>query len=758
MSHSKGRQHNYEFVDADDEIVISRDNAAILDQVGSTSDAQFTLPSGEVIDSKNTLQSFVETHREPLDNDSNEIILSRESTTEANNAEIDGDPQFCLPTRHVIDSKNTLHSFVDTSRTPEATSAAVLLSTLVHDTPVQSVDHRPMLMNGDVIDSKNTLQSFDKISEHTEHPAPIVPSEDLLSMDGNRRDEPNHDVSPTLMNATASTSVSMASATEPNVVFAELAPELLPSVNVALITDDDSLPPRPWYKNISKFLLLAFIAVLAAIGLGVYFGFSGRNDLSGQGANSSPTNSPIAVLSSAPTVSMPSLNPSISQDTLNMRAEVLTSYINNITLLNQTIAINGTSPESLALSWMITNDTALDTIELTNVNEISSSSIGFKVRQRFPLLVMWFQQTETEVWAITDGWLVDPDECNWYGIACEIIYVMYDSFNGGSHNVTTQITFNVIRSYVGAIPVDICLLSNLKHLEIRNTREPGAQDMRYLEGTLPETIGQLTALTYFNVNFNYLSGTLPNIIGQWTALTYFDVGNNDLTSSLPDSIGLWAALTYFDISHNDWTGSLPSSIGQWVALRDFGARFNFRLSGSLPDTIGQSMAMSSFDISYTNLTGTFPSSIGQWTLLTFFDVSNNLYLHGTIPDSVGQWTSLRYFDVSDNSGLNGTLPDSLGQWTALKFFSCGNNDLTGILPSSIGQWTALTSFSVTGNDLNGTIPASIGNWSLIAGAYFDSNAFVGSVPAVICQYIEQGVDFLVADCDLNCTCCTGQCE
>jgi hypothetical protein len=437
---------------------------------------------------------------------------------------------------------------------------------------------------------------------------------------------------------------------------------------------------------------VTIIVLLLAVVLGVSIGLRSRDGSSSNDPSNSSDMAPIAI------------DPNIT-----IRAAVLTSYINNITLTNKFIAANGTSPESQALSWLIYNDTFLETAAVISEDDpISKNAIGFRIRQRYALLTMWFQQKDTAKWAITTGWLVDPAECAWYGISCQTSYVYYynkDDTYGGSQNAVTQVMFNLLGSYIGVIPYDVGLLTTMEHFEIQNTQDSNIANGKYLLGSLPDSIGQWTALTYFDVSGNALNGTLPDSLGQWTGLTYFDVSlNYGLDGTLPDSIGQWAALTYFDVS------------------------LNYGLTGALPDIIG------------------------QWTALTFFSVFDNA-LNGTLPDSIGQWTALTYFDVSVNYGLTGTLPSSIGQWAALTYFDISSNyGLNGTLPDSIGQWTALANFDVSFNSLNGTIPSSIGNWSLIFDADFSWNPFLGTMPNAICQYIDP--DSLSVDCTVNCTCCT----
>ena len=77
--------------------------------------------------------------------------------------------------------------------------------------------------------------------------------------------------------------------------------------------------------------------------------------------------------------------------------------------------------------------------------------------------------------------------------------------------------------------------------------------------TLPESIRQLSALTYLGVSANQLTA-LPDSISQLYALTQLGVAHNQLTA-LPKSIRKLSALRVLDVQYNQLT-ALPDSIGQ----------------------------------------------------------------------------------------------------------------------------------------------------------------------------------------------------
>jgi hypothetical protein len=208
---------------------------------------------------------------------------------------------------------------------------------------------------------------------------------------------------------------------------------------------------------------------------------------------------------------------------------LLTSFINNITLSNLTIAANGPTPEDQALNYLIVNDTTFNFSQLLELNSMMTNMVQFRIRQRYALLTLWFQQAYTNTtWDDLRGWLVNANECdNWYGIGCDSINLGGDV---GKQNVVAAV--NLFNNNVN--------------------------------GTIPADLGLLTALTYFSVNDNALMGTLPASIGQWTALKYFIVSNNAMTGTIPASIGNWSQIQSATFYFNQFTGAMPNGICPYI--------------------------------------------------------------------------------------------------------------------------------------------------------------------------------------------------
>ncbi|KAJ0794734.1 putative non-specific serine/threonine protein kinase [Helianthus annuus] len=123
-----------------------------------------------------------------------------------------------------------------------------------------------------------------------------------------------------------------------------------------------------------------------------------------------------------------------------------------------------------------------------------------------------------------------------------------------------------------------------------------------INGSFPDSIGQLSSLEILDASFNKLDGNLPDSIGQLSSLVELSISNNRLDGSLPDSIGQLSSLEKLSISYNRLGGSLPHSIGQLSSLEELSISYN-RLDGSLPDSLGQLSKLTSLDFSYNLLTG-----------------------------------------------------------------------------------------------------------------------------------------------------------
>ena len=102
-----------------------------------------------------------------------------------------------------------------------------------------------------------------------------------------------------------------------------------------------------------------------------------------------------------------------------------------------------------------------------------------------------------------------------------------------------------------------------------------------LIGTLPSTLGNLTALTFLSFTKNALGGRLPHSLGHLTRLETFYADFNSLTGGLPSTIGSMQSLRDLDLDNNELTGHLPTSLGSLSTIQYMDIDNNF-LSGTIP--------------------------------------------------------------------------------------------------------------------------------------------------------------------------------
>ena len=265
--------------------------------------------------------------------------------------------------------------------------------------------------------------------------------------------------------------------------------------DVAGVDKERQLPqPRSYSKKVTILALIVICTIVSAIiGASVYCGnghcsssMSSLNIASTIASTSSDSNNNTAVTSNCTNKCLDDTSsPSFVYDE---KVEIITSYLNQITLTNRTknISINGDEAEDKALYWMVSKDPILN-LSLTNVSSLltffnttgstvtksntrrtatassNSSKLPiifattyeqFRFQQRYSLLTLWFQRDDV-YWKNMSGWAKRFDECTWHGITCDEIHL---GTSLGLQNVVTgiQTTWN---SVSGTLSPELGLLS-----------------------------------------------------------------------------------------------------------------------------------------------------------------------------------------------------------------------------------------------------------------------------------------------------------
>ncbi|KAF2287073.1 hypothetical protein GH714_037989 [Hevea brasiliensis] len=164
---------------------------------------------------------------------------------------------------------------------------------------------------------------------------------------------------------------------------------------------------------------------------------------------------------------------------------------------------------------------------------------------------------------------------------------------------------------------------------------------------------------------NFLTGTIPASIGNLTALPILYIQRNQLSGSLPQELGMLKFVTEIFFSENSLTGIIPISIGNLTNLWALYLDRN-QLSGSIPQEIGMLRSLTELALSHNNLTGPIPTSIGNLTTLSYLYLTDN-QLSNSLPREIGKLTKLTRLFLEMND-LSGTLPLEMNNFTLLEAF------------------------------------------------------------------------------------------
>lgn len=180
--------------------------------------------------------------------------------------------------------------------------------------------------------------------------------------------------------------------------------------------------------------------------------------------------------------------------------------------------------------------------------------------------------------------------------------------------------------------------------------------------------GRVTELQLINVG---LSGTLPGTIGNLSALQVLDLSDNAITGSIPATLGSLSQLTFLRIKGCQLSGSIPPELGNLSSMDYFNLRSN-NLSGSIPAELGLMSTATSIRLYYNNLTGTIPKELGNIPNLQTLHLYGN-QLEGAVPPEIGNLSKLEYFSITENHLTD--LPDLSGL-SSLQYFWVENNNFT----------------------------------------------------------------------------------
>ena len=269
-----------------------------------------------------------------------------------------------------------------------------------------------------------------------------------------------------------------------------------------------------------------------------------------------------------------------------------------------------------------------------------------------------------------------------------------------------------------------------------------------LNGTLPDSLGQLSELSIFDVSFNHLTGIVTeshfskltklkilhlssnsftlNVSSTWVPpfqIRNLDMGSCHLGPSFPAWLKSQKEVMYLDFSNASISGSIPSWFWEISSnLSLLNVSFN-QLSGQLPNPLNVA-PFADVDLSSNLFEGPIPLPVVEIELL---DLSNNMF-SGPIPRNIGaSMPNLIFLSLSSNE-IIGDIPASMGDINLIEVIDLSGNNLTGNITASIGNCSLLRVLDLSGNNLYGGIPYSLGQLKLLQSLHLSGNKLSGELP------------------------------
>ncbi|KAL5559009.1 hypothetical protein UlMin_035220 [Ulmus minor] len=291
----------------------------------------------------------------------------------------------------------------------------------------------------------------------------------------------------------------------------------------------------------------------------------------------------------------------------------------------------------------------------------------------------------------------------------------------------------------GPIPFTFGGLNKLKVLSIFETQ---------LSGQIPPFIYHLRNLTHIHLQRNKLSvclelwenqlnGTLPNSFGNLSKLEVLYIRDNPFSGSLPQSIENLKVLKVLRVARNNLSGYLPQNICHNGLLQNFTANGNF-LVGPIPKSLKNCTGLIRVRLDDNQLTGNISEAFGVYPNLDYINLSDNK-LFGEISPNWGSSKQLGTFQIARNS-ISGSIPPEIGNITQLSVLDLSSNLLVGEIPRELGGLSSLTTLFLLGslsqltnldlssNKLSNSVPESLGNLSYLYNLNLSTNELISEIP------------------------------
>jgi len=353
-------------------------------------------------------------------------------------------------------------------------------------------------------------------------------------------------------------------------------------------------------------------------------------------------------------------------------------------------------------------------------------------------LVALYNKCDGTNWLNNDNWLEGPLD-TWYGVTVESKRVTildlsdFQNRNNGLKN---------------SIPNEIGNLTALQLLEL---------SFNSLAGNIPKSIRNLRNLKALRINGNQLSGEIPEELFELSELQIIQLIENNLSGGISDSISRLTKLEQLYLHQNNITGELPKGIFELMNIEVIGLNDN-ELSGKIPEEIGELKRLESLELGYNNFTGSIPENLWELSNLKHLNLSGKFTeeggLKGEISSKIVNLNKLEGLTLSYNqlsgeiffylcelpninslwiqdNNFSGKIPPKIIELNHLRELRISNNNFSGELPLEFGHLTKMNcNLDLSNNHFHGIIPPGVANFVEIISVGFANNEFTALPPMI----------------------------
>ncbi|KAA3459229.1 receptor-like protein 12 isoform X1 [Gossypium australe] len=250
-------------------------------------------------------------------------------------------------------------------------------------------------------------------------------------------------------------------------------------------------------------------------------------------------------------------------------------------------------------------------------------------------------------------------------------------------------------------------------------------------GQIPYEVLQLSNLVILDLSGNLLelrNPSLKSLSERLLNLKHLDLDMVNVSSTIPQSLANLSALTYLSLEACELHGTFPIEVFQLPNLQIVHASFNMFLVGSLPE-FHKSSSLVSLRLANTGFSGALPESVGNLLSLSVLDVTKCSF-SGKFPTSLANLTQLTYLSLAGNEFSPATL-SWLAKLTKLTALNLDSTNSYGEVLSYLKNLTKLTYLRLSHNQFSERIPSWFGNLTGLTSLALGFNEFWGSMPKSI---------------------------